>query len=449
MGQCSTYGMPWLTTAVGFPLSFGIFQEYFRNSHSFPGTTQTPWIGVLSTGVPYLGAPVMTYLCQKYNFKLRLYVVVGWLLCVVGLVAAAFCRSVIALLFTQGLCYGVGLFIMDVPVLLILNTWFINRRGLAYGVLYGTTDLIGFGFSFLAQALLRKHGFKIALVIFAAIIFAVPGAAMFLLKERIPDPLPRRSKLSAGDLPQHPIPEGCCLANWHGSERIYYKRPIFYLLSTSNLIQAFGFYLPFIYLPSYAADLGYSATEGALVLAISNFAQIIGEVSFGKLSDKMPVRGLCVLGSSLVAAIATLTLWGLSHTLGQLVVFGVFFGAFASGLISLWARIGTFFGEKEAQAIFSVMSFGRGVGNIASGPISVALLENASPVDRHAYAVGKYQGIVLYVGGCMAFSALLGGVGFFAVKYEERTCKIETLAGSLARQDDERFEVVLADSKMA
>jgi MFS family permease len=77
------------------------------------------------------------------------------------------------------------------------------------------------------------------------------------------------------------------------------------------------------------------------VLAIANLAQIIGEVGFGKLSDKVPFQGLCVLASSLVAAIATLTLWGLSHTLIQLIFFGIVFGAFASGFISLWARIGT------------------------------------------------------------------------------------------------------------
>ena len=47
-----------------------------------------------------------------------------------------------------------------------------------------------------------------------------------------------------------------------------------------------------IYLPLLRHRLRYSATEGALVLAISKFAQIIGEMNFGKPSDKMPVRGL-------------------------------------------------------------------------------------------------------------------------------------------------------------
>jgi hypothetical protein len=75
------------------------------------------------------------------------------------MVAAAFCNSLLALVCTQGLLYGIGCFILDVPVLLILNTWFIRRRGLAYGITFAAMDVFGFGFSFLAQALLRKYGF--------------------------------------------------------------------------------------------------------------------------------------------------------------------------------------------------------------------------------------------------------------------------------------------------
>lgn len=412
-----------------------MFQEYFKSHNTFLGSAQSSWVGVLSTGVPYLGAPFMTYLCQKERFSQRYYIWVGWFICVVGLVAAAFCKSLIPLALTQGLCYGVGSFILDVPVLLILNTWFLRRRGVAYGILFATTDFFAFALSFLAEVLLKKYGFRTSMLIFAAVMFAVPGAALCLLRERGTDPDPP-STSSPDDLPQPPLPQqNCCTDLWNGNGIIYYKRPMFYILTLSNLMQAFGFYLPFIYLPSYAADLGYSSTKGAMLLAISNLAQIIGELCFGKLSDMINVHGLCVLGSSLVASIAVLVLWGLARTLTQLIFFALVFGSFASGLISLWARIGTFFGEKDAQNIYSVMSFGRGIGNIASGPISAALLgkmgaQGAGSVNRDAYAIGKYHGVVLFAGVCMGVSALLGGVGFFAVALEERAQEKKSKATS-------------------
>jgi hypothetical protein len=93
------------------------------------------------------------------------------------------------------------------------------------------------------------------------------------------------------------------------------------------------------------------------------------------------------------------------------------------------------------------MSFGRGVGNIASGPISVVLLKNPRPVDRSAYAIGKYQGVVLYVVVCMALSALLGGVSFFAVAHEEKMQRRKwgVSAEPLADRDSVQLHAVVTE----
>lgn len=115
-----------------FPLTFGVFQDYFGRHAGFEHTKMSVWIGVLSTGVPFMGAPFLTILCETYpKFKCRYYVILGWSLCVCSLVSAAFTKSLVALAWTQGAFYGAGLLILDVPALLILNTWFVKRRGLA------------------------------------------------------------------------------------------------------------------------------------------------------------------------------------------------------------------------------------------------------------------------------------------------------------------------------
>jgi len=414
------------TILLGFPLTFGVFQEFFHSHDTFGHNAPTAWIGVLSGGLPYLGAPFMTYICQRSIIPLRYYLLIGWLICIVALVAGAFCKSLVSLVVTQGLCYGIGIFILDVPTLLVLNTWFLKRRGLAYGTLFAMTDILGFILSYIANALLSRHGLKITLLVFAAIIFVIPGCSVWLLTERVEGPSRRRPSIYLqNELPQAPLPEENCGTNaWVGTGLIYYRRPIFYLLTLSNLFQAFGFYLPFIYMPSFTIDLGHTTTQATTVLAVANLAQVIGEFAFGKMSDLIRVRGLCVLSSSLGASLATFLLWGLARSYAQLIVFAIIYGAFASGLIALWARIGTFFGEKDAQKIYSVMSFGRGIGNIASAPISAALLNpkhGAKAVDRAAYGLGKYEAVVLFVGGCMSVSAMLAALGFVAIAIEERT----------------------------
>jgi len=384
----------------------------------------TAWIGVLSGGLVYLGAPMMTYVCQRYSIPLRYYLLLGWLMCVVGLVAAAFCKSLVTLVITQGLCYGIGICIMDVPTLLVLNSWFVERRGLAYGTLFAMTDLLGCAFCYIANALLSRHGFKITLLVFAAIVFVIPGAGIWLLTERVARSTSEPSSCNQKDLPQAPISEPNCGTSLGAVKSvIYYRRPIFYFLAIANLSQAFAFYLPFIYLPSYTVDLGHTTTQATTVLAIANLAQVIGEVCFGKLSDLMPLRGQCVFGSSLGASLATFLLWGFARSYGELIGFAVMYGMFGSGLIALWARIGMFFGERDAQNIYSVMSFGRGIGNIASGPISAALLRPLGApreVNRAAYGLSKYQPVILFVGSCTAFSAILAALGFVALEIEAR-----------------------------
>jgi MFS family permease len=176
--------------------------------------------------------------------------------------------------------------------------------------------------------------------------------------------------------------------------------------------------LPFIYLPSYTTNMGYSATHGAYTLAAANFAQIFGEIGFGQLSDRLYVHCL-VLASTLVSSIAVLALWGHAHTYVRLAWFALIYSTFGSGLISLWARVGTLFGEDDAQMIYSIMSFGCGIGTILSGPISSALIANTAsrglaekgdgPNTR--YGNGKYLGLVLFVGCTMGFSAFLAIIG--------------------------------------
>ena len=391
----------------GFPLTFGVFQDYFRRDFKHSNSTQTIWIGVLSTGVPFMGAPFMTCVCKTYpHINRQYYVLLGWAICVVSLVGASFSTSVLPLAMTQGLLYGVGVCVLDAPVLLILNTWFDKRRGFAYGILFSIADLFGFIFAFLAEILLRRCGLRWTLLTFAGIILLISGPAMLFLK-------PRPSEGDEILYRQSPL---AILKRCAKNARRYSRQHIFYLFTISNLFQAIAFYLPFIYLPSYTTDLGFTPTQSSLVLAVANLAQLFGELGFGKLSDKTNVYALIFL-SSLVASISVFTLWGLAQSLVQLIFFALVFSGSASGFIALWASMGSAFGEEDAQMIFSILSFCRGLGNIVSGPISSSLLRSL-PEDgsshRFVYGNRKYKGVILFVGICLACSALLGALGFFA-----------------------------------
>jgi hypothetical protein len=55
-----------------------------------------------------------------------------------GLIAASFVSTVEHLILTQGVIYGIGGCIIYYPTLLFIDEWFIQRKGLAYGVMWAS-----------------------------------------------------------------------------------------------------------------------------------------------------------------------------------------------------------------------------------------------------------------------------------------------------------------------
>lgn len=90
----------------GFPLSFGIFQEYYSSLPEFQGSPYITYIGSIATGIVYMGAPLMAPLVKRFPMYQRHMVVAGWVICLAGMVAGSFADTIGALIVTQGVMYG-------------------------------------------------------------------------------------------------------------------------------------------------------------------------------------------------------------------------------------------------------------------------------------------------------------------------------------------------------
>jgi hypothetical protein len=223
---------------------------------------------VLGSGLPFLGAPVLVYICTHTRIARVHFAWVGWLGCVISLIGAAFSPSINILIVTQGLLLGLSVLVLDNPILLIINTWFRKHRGMAYGILFGACDLCGVAFAFLANYLLNHLGQRKTFLIFAAILFTIPGPCLFFLRERGATSVLRRSSLSSvtpkaavfSDAPRDAEDE-VILSSTGGNFNLirretpptrkrYFQRPLFYLLSASNFFNALACTSYAISLPS-------------------------------------------------------------------------------------------------------------------------------------------------------------------------------------------------------
>lgn len=52
---------------LGFPLSFGVFQNYYSKQPAFASNRYIPVVGSVASGISYLGAPAITPLIKRFQ----------------------------------------------------------------------------------------------------------------------------------------------------------------------------------------------------------------------------------------------------------------------------------------------------------------------------------------------------------------------------------------------
>ncbi|KAF6806044.1 MFS monocarboxylate [Colletotrichum sojae] len=370
----------------GFPLSFGVFQNYYSKQPAFASNRYIPVVGSVASGISYLGAPAITPLIKRFQRYQGLMIWIGS-----GVVLASFCTTVETLILTQGVAYGVGFLIFYYPILNMVNEFWITRRGMAYGLLCSSSGVSGAVFPFVIEALLEKYGYQTTLRAVAVALCVLTGPLIPLLKGRLPPSLQSTSTRM----------------NWG-----FLRDPLFWVFSLSNIAQGLGYFFPSLYLPSYAASIGLRGTEGALLLALMSISQVAGQLTFGSLTDRKVSLEVLTTVSTIISATSAFALWGLAHTLPLLIVFALVYGFFAAGYTAMWARMTTAVSTDSTAVpmIFSLFNFGKGVGNVLAGPISGNLLFQMTSAE--SYGLVKYRGVVVFTGSCMIFSTVAIGLKY-------------------------------------
>jgi len=285
-----------------------------------------------------------------------------------------------------------GYLILFYPLVSMVNEWWSSRRGFAWGIMLASSGASGLAFPFVDEVLLHKYGYKTTLRAFAIATVVLTGPLLPFMVGRLPaSPSARLAK-----------------TDWS-----FTKKPLFWLYVTSTLAQSLGFYLPTLYLPSYASAIGLSSSLGAMLVAVMSVSSALGQLTYGYLSDGRLPLNLLLISTSGAAAIASLTLWGLAKSLAPLVVFALIYGFFAYSYLAMRPRMGTAVAHEQGDAMtmFCIYCSVQGIGNVLAGPISSALLD--STFDQGDYGVSRYKAMIIFTGLAMVASACSVGVSYF------------------------------------
>jgi MFS family permease len=371
-------------------VSFGIFQSYYLASPMFSSSKSIPAIGTLLSGISWLATPLTNALVIRY-LDHRIHMLwLGWALCILGLVGASFATQVWHLHLFQGITYGAGWVVYWSPVLVIVNEWWIERRGLAYGIWFTASNASGLVMPFVIGKSLDRYGFRVTLRLYALASVLVAGPALLMIRPR-----PSRSRLSSkqkafpGLLPLH------LLRNTH-----------FYLFTTAIFLQSLVYIIPNVFLPSFADSLNLPRGSGPFLLALASVATICGQMTFGYFVDKHHPYTLVSLSTSLCSIAAFLVQRASKFT--ALGAFALLWGFLAASYDVLFARICTVLTDEadEALILYGFLSFERGVAVLLEGSISVIIVDNAEK------GFGRYQRLLQLSVWCMLISSLCG-LGYF------------------------------------
>ncbi|KAK2025786.1 major facilitator superfamily transporter [Colletotrichum zoysiae] len=381
----------------GFPFAFGVFQNHYSTNPPFAGQPNIAVIGTCAMGIMYLSGPIVIGLLRLFPRESRHAPILGLVVMCAALAASSFSRTVTHLIVTQGVLYAVGGAVAYCPCILYIDQWFVRRKGFAYGIMWSGTGLAGVVLPLLMEYLLGRVGFRTTLRLWSGLLFALTAPLAFFIKPRLP-----ASQVT------HARP--------FSNLSFMLCRP-FALYQVANVAEALGFFLPGIYLPSYAQSaLGASPYASALTILLVNVASVFGCVAMGSLVDRFSAPS-CLMLASAGATAGTFLAWGFSSNLGVLYVFCVVYGLFAGAYTSAWPGIMKVVVEHERERergvdpsmVFGMLAAGRGVGNVISGPLSEALIKGAPWKGEAGFGYGSGYGTLIVFTGV---TALMGGASF-------------------------------------
>jgi MFS family permease len=341
----------------------------------------------------YLDAPIVFGALKKWPSLGRIAIPVGLAIMSISLALSSFSTKVWHLIITQGILYAIGGSMAYAPTILYMDEWFVARKGTAFGVMWAGTGLAGVVFPLVIQWLLDAYGFRTALRIWSVALIILTLPLVRFLKPR----LPYAQRTSWGAV----------------FDVRFLKSPAFLILQVCNIMEALGYFLPSIYLPTYARNsLHSSSVAAAFTIIAINLSSVFGCILMGVLIDRYHVT-TCILVSTIGTSIGVFLLWGLSSSLPLVYIFCITYGLFAGSFTTTWSGVIRNIRSKVESAdtamVFAFLAFGRGIGSICSGPLSQWLISDSAWLGSNDLAYGSGYGPLITFTG---ISALVGGCSF-------------------------------------
>lgn len=306
----------------------------------------------------------------------------------------------LAQLYGLRFCVGLAFTAMaHIPVNMTLSRWFIKKRGRASGIALVGSALGGLVFTPLAASLVESLGWRITMEILGLIVWVILLPVLFFLMRDDPDDLgllPDGAEKEEGSLApvSDPTDVGLTVGQALRTGRFWTLVSLYLLLYASVFsLQAHQF--------PYFTDLGYPASNAALLVSVALTFSVFGGICFGWVGDRINVF-LLAAGCYAMGALGVSSLM-LTDAAAKPFAYVVLFGLTFGGTTPLTALIiGRSFGMKAFGVIYGVFQTVVCLSGFV-GPICMGYIYDAT----HSYQQGFVYilaGLLIAAGGMLWLS---------------------------------------------
>ncbi|CAC5385564.1 SLC16A13 [Mytilus coruscus] len=254
--------------SFAFASTFGIFYTSMTEELGFELTSVT-LIGSIHTAISLGGAVLVVPVVERFGERQVL--IVSGMLQFVGCFVSAFLTSFPLLLLCMGIVLGFGAVLSLVSCMMATDKYFDQKKTTALTLISLGASFSMIIFSPVAKLLLENYGFHGTMMICSAILLntVVCGAVVFPLNNK-------ELKTSVETSHQTHV------------DISFIKRPSFIMYMITNVLFIAGYYVTIGFLPETGLSVGIGMDDISMVFSISGVVQIVGRLTFGFLSYKLP-----------------------------------------------------------------------------------------------------------------------------------------------------------------
>ncbi len=287
-------------------------------------------------------------------------------------------------------------FLTTLPLSLIINNWFYDKKGLAIGLAFMGSGIGGMILNALTGVWIELYGFRIAYRFLSVIMAVILIPCVFFIIEIDPKDINFKPFYSNGCRTVQIQGTGDGITLSEAAKTIK-----FWILMLCFMAGSMALATSFFTISPHMIDSGYNLTTSAYITALTMGALALSKLILGKMFDNFGLR-VSVIVSILLNIAGLLGLIFVNYKVLLIIIvigtgFGNAFGTIAFPIIT--ARI---YGQKDFSSIYGLFSAAGSLGGVIAPTINGMVFDKTGSYDTSYICM-----IILSVGIIAIFQLIL------------------------------------------